>query len=372
LALISVPGEYAFAEALKALKAGRHVFLFSNGVSLEDEARLKQMAAERGLLMMGPDCGTAYLAGAPLGFANAVRRGNIGLVSASGSGLQEVMCLIDNWGGGISHAIGAGGRDLHEQIGGLSTLAGLRLLQADPDTAVVVVLSKPPAAEVAGRVIQASQALGKPCVVAFLGADPAPLRATGLLAAETLEAAARLALGVVGIVPPQVIAQPPRPVEPPRRFIRGLFAGGTLCGEAAQIIEAALGPVCRSAAPGQLPAAHLCLDLGDEVYTHGRPHPMIDARLRAEWLRLAAQDPETALVLFDVILGYGASPDPAGPLVAEIHQAGDGPAYVAHVCGTDADLQNRAEVAARLEAAGASVVSTNAAAARLAVEMVQA
>jgi FdrA protein len=372
LALISVPGEYAYAEALKALKAGRHVFLFSNGVSLEDEARLKQMAAERGVLMMGPDCGTACVAGVPLGFANAVRRGNIGLVAASGSGLQEVMCLIDNWGGGISHAIGAGGRDLQERVGGQTTLAGLRLLQADRDTAVVVVLSKPPAAGVAEQVLQAARALGKPCVVGFQGADPGPLRATGLLAAATLEEAARLALGAVGIPAPQVTAQPARPVAPPRRFIRGLFAGGSLCSEAAQIMEAALGPVCRSAAPGQLPAAHLCLDLGDEVYTRGRPHPMIDARLRAEWLRQAAHDPETEVVLFDVILGYGASADPAGPLIAAIHPAGDGPAYVAHVCGTEADPQNRAEVVARLHGAGVSVVPTNAAGARLAVETVRA
>ena len=186
-----------------------------------------------------------------------------------------------------------------------------------------------------------------------------------------------MALGSAGpqVAPqetPSIIAEPARPVDPSRRFIRGLFAGGSLCGEATQIMEAALGPVCRSAAPGRLPAAHLCLDLGDEVYTHGRPHPMIDARLRAEWLRQAAQDPDTALVLFDVILGYGTSADPAGPLIAAIQQAGDGPAYVAHVCGTDADPQNRAEVVARLHDAGASVVSTNAAAARLAVESLRA
>ena len=371
LVLISVPGEYAYAEALKALKAGRHVFLFSNGVSLEDEARLKQFAAARGLLVMGPDCGTGHLAGVPLGFANAVRRGNIGLVAASGSGLQEVMCLIDDWGGGVSHAIGAGGRDLHERIGGSTTLTGLRLLQADPGTAAIVVLSKPPSPAVAERVREAGRALGKPCILGFLGAAPERSATGGLLTGSTLEEVARLALGAVGLTAPAMDVPVGRPAPAPRRFIRGLFAGGTLCSEAAQILQSGLGSVCRSAERGRLPAAHLCLDLGDELYTRGRAHPMIDARLRAEWLGLAAQDAETAVVLFDVILGYGASPDPAGPLLEAIRSDGGGPVYVARVCGTAADLQNKADQVARLRAAGVLVAPSNAAAARLAMEIVR-
>jgi FdrA protein len=371
LALISVPGEYAYAEALKALKAGRHVFLFSNGVSLEDEAHLKQFAAARGLLVMGPDCGTAYLAGVPLGFANVVRRGNIGLVAASGSGLQEVMCLIDDWGGGVSHAIGAGGRDLHARIGGATTLAGLRLLQDDPGTAAIVVLSKPPSPDVAERIGQAARSLGKPCVLGFLGAAPDRASADGLYVGTTLEEVARLALSAVGIIAPPLAAPVGRRVSPPRCFIRGLFAGGTLCGEAARILQSGLGDVCRSAEWGHLPAAHLCLDLGDEQYTRGRAHPMIDARLRADWLRLAAQDAETAVVLFDVILGYGASPNPAGLLVDAIQRADSGPVYLARVCGTPADPQNKADLEASLRAAGVVVAPTNAAAARLAMEIIR-
>ena len=370
LVLISVPGEYAYAEALKALKAGRHVFLFSNGVSLEDEARLKEFAAARGLLVMGPDCGTAHLAGVPLGFANAVRRGNIGLVAASGSGLQEVMCLIDDWGGGVSHAIGAGGRDLHERIGGSTTLGGLRLLQDDPGTAAIVVLSKPPAPAVAERIRQAARSLGKPCIIGFLGAQPGGSAAAGLLTGSTLEEVAQLALNAVGLTAPALTMPAGRRVAPPRRFVRGLFAGGTLCGEAAQILQSGLGDVCRSAEWGRLPAAHICLDLGDEQYTQGRAHPMIDGRLRADWLRLAAQDAETAVVLFDVILGYGASPDPAGLLLDALGRGAGGPSYVARVCGTTADPQNKADVQARLRAAGVSIAPSNAAAARLAMEMV--
>lgn len=371
LALISVPGEYAYAEALKALKAGRHVFLFSNGVSLEDEARLKQFGAARDLLVMGPDCGSGHLAGVPLGFANVVRPGNIGLVAASGSGLQEVMCLIDDWGGGVSHAIGTGGRDLHERVGGLTTLAGLRLLQADPATAAIVILSKPPSPAVAERVGQAAKAVGKPCVIGFLGAEPDGATADGLGVGATLEEVARLAVRAVGLTAPTIEAPQGRRVSPPRRIIRGLFAGGTLSGEAAQILEAGLGPICRSTEFGRLPPAHLCLDLGDELYTHGRAHPMIDARLRADWLRRAAQDAETAVVLFDVILGYGASPDPVGMLLDAIRPGDNGPAYIARVCGTAADPQNRAEQVARLRAAGVVVAPSNAAAARLAMETVR-
>jgi len=371
LALISVPGEYAYAEALKALKAGLHVFLFSNGVSLQDEARLKQFAASRRLLVMGPDCGTGLLAGVPLGFANAVRRGNIGLVAASGSGLQEVMCLIDDWGGGVSHAIGTGGRDLHERIGGTTTLAALHWLQADPDTAAVCVLSKPPSPAVAEHIRQVARSLGKPCIIGFLGEAPSRVQPDSLLQASTLEEVARLALGAVGLPAPALERPAAPPAAAPRRFVRGLFAGGTLCGEAAQILQAGLGRVARSVEPGQLPTGHLCLDLGEDLYTRGRAHPMIDARLRADWLRLAAQDPATAVVLFDVILGYGASPDPAGPLLDVINSGTPGPVYVARLVGTAADPQNQADQAARLQRAGVILAPSNAAAARLAMEIVR-
>lgn len=371
LAMISVPGEYAYAEALKALKAGLHVFLFSSGVTIEDEARLKQFAAARGLLLMGAECGTALLGGVPLGFANAARRGNIGLVAASGSGLQEVVCLIHQWGGGISHAIGTGGRDLHELIGGTTTLAGLRLLLDDPETDAIVLLSKPPAPIVAARVLAVAAEAAKPIIVAFLGADPASIHAAGLTPAATLEEAARLALTAVGQTPLELPPLSTTKVNLPHRFLRGLFAGGTLCTEARLILQTTLGPILQPPASAPYLAAHTCLDLGEEEYTRGRPHPMMDARLRAEKLLEAACQPDTAIVLFDVILGYGASPDPVGPLLAAIAESGEGPAFVAHVCGTEADPQGMANQIARLREAGVVVAPTNAAAARLAGEMIQ-
>src|SRR4030095_10708603 len=124
IALISVPGDYAAAEALKALAQGLNVMLFFDNVAIADERAIKLYARARTLLVMGPDCGTAIVNGVPLGFANVVRRGDIGLVAASGTGLQEVTCRIHNLGGGISQAIGTGGRDLKDAGGGMPVLQG--------------------------------------------------------------------------------------------------------------------------------------------------------------------------------------------------------------------------------------------------------
>jgi succinyl-CoA synthetase alpha subunit len=364
--VISVPGEYAYAEALKALKLGLGVFLFSSHVSVEDEARLKQMAARRGRLVMGPDCGTALLDGRPLGFANAVRRGGIGLVAASGSGLQEVMCLIDQGGGGVSQAVGTGGRDLHEQVGGLSMLAGIERLGRDPETRVMVLLSKPAAPAVTRAVLQAAAASGKPVVAAILGAKVEELDQPGVHVARTLEDAACQALRLEGRTLPAGESPEAAPPEPPRRWVRGLFVGGTLCTEARLVLAEALGPVAQPGADDPWPAGHWCQDLGDEAFTRGRPHPMIDGRLRAARMAQAAADPTTAVVLFDVVLGYGASPDPLEPLLPVVRAAPAGVRFVAHVCGTEADPQRLSGQAAALQQAGVTVRPSNAAAARLA------
>lgn len=373
LAIVSVPGDYAYAEALKALKAGLHVFVFSNGVTLADEARLKQFATKRGLLMMGAECGTAIIGGVPLGFANVVRRGNIGLVAASGSGLQEVTCLIHNWGGGISHAIGTGGRDLHDTVGAVTMLAGLRLLLNDPETKAIVLLSKPPSPAMTACVLEAAALSTKPIIVSFLGADPAPISAAGLTPAVTLEEAAQLALVSVGQPIPELLPLAAPKINPSRRFIRGLFAGGTLCTEAILILQDKLGPIIQPPISAPCPEAHTCLDLGLEEYTRGRPHPMIDASLRGEQLRKAARDPNTAVVLFDIILGHGASSDPVSPLVEAIVdvKTADGPVLIAHICGTEDDPQEMTEQITRLHEARVVVAPTNAAAARLAGEIIQ-
>ena len=380
VALISTPGTYATAEALKALKRGVNVFLFSDNVPIEDEIELKSLAVARDLLLMGPDCGTAILDGVPLGFANAVRRADIGLIGASGTGLQQVSCLIDRAGAGISQAIGVGGRDLDARVGGTMMLAALRRLDGDPGTRVIVLISKPPAAAVARLVLEAAGSLKTPVVVNFLGGDPATVHEFGLTPARTFEAAANAAtalsrgepipdsaaagedsLAAAAAAAADSIAR----LQAGQWRIRGLFAGGSLAGEAKLVLGWTLG--------AEAARAHQVVDLGDDEYTVGRPHPMIDPRLRNEHIAAAAEDPSTAVILLDVVLGYGANEDPAAALVPTIHdarqraaRAGRNLAVVASVCGTDADPQGRSAQEATLAAAGVILAPSNAQAAGIA------
>jgi FdrA protein len=377
LALISTPGTYAAAEALKALKRGMHVFLFSDNVPLEAEIELKQLGARKGLLVMGPDCGTAILDGVPLGFANVVRRGGVGLVGASGTGLQQVTCLLDAFGAGVSQAIGVGGRDLHQEVGGLMMLAGLERLAADPGTDVVVLISKPPAPSVAARVLAAASAASKPVVVNFLGGDGDEIRASGAHPATTFEEAARtaaeLSLGTAPLPLEDDAEDPARLVAgfgPGQDLIAGLYSGGSLASEAKVVLKSLLG--------AEAAAAQRIVDLGDDEYTVGRPHPMIDPRLRSEKITEAGGDPRVAVILLDIVLGYASHADPAGALIPAIRAAreaaagdGRGLAFVASVCGTPSDPQGLASQRAVLADAGVHLVASNARAARLAGLVVQ-
>ncbi|MEO5939597.1 MAG: FdrA family protein, partial [Candidatus Limnocylindrales bacterium] len=346
----------------------------------------KELAKAKGLLMMGPDCGTAILDGVPLGFANAVRRGSIGLVGASGTGLQQVSCLIDRAGAGVSQAIGVGGRDLDERIGGTMMLAGLDRLAADPATNVIVLISKPPAASVTARVLASIRAVGKPVVVNFLGGDSEVILAAGGIPAVTFEeAAARasaIALGRAQAVDAAAGStdsgardqEEAAAREAANRLgsgqwrIRGLYSGGSLAGEAKLILKSVLGAATAT--------GHEILDLGDDEYTVGRPHPMIDPRLRNEHLLAAATDPTTAVILLDVVLGYGANDDPGGALADAIVDArkaaqneGRHVAVVASVCGTDSDPQGLAVQESRLAAAGVLLARSNARAAAIAAQI---
>jgi FdrA protein len=393
LALISTPGTYATAEALKALKRGLNVFLFSDNVPVEDEIELKLLARARGLLMMGPDCGTAILDGVPLGFANVVRRGRIGLIGASGTGLQQVSCLIDRYGAGVSQAIGVGGRDLDERVGGTMMLAALERLGADPGTELIVLISKPPAASVAEQVLAAAGAVGKPVIINFLGGDPGAVSAAGAIPAATFEAAAMIASAMAlgrpipaddaleAIAPDpgrgsaedddssMAVREAQAGLDPEQWRIRGLYSGGSLAGEAKLVLGASLGAKAAK--------LHEILDLGDDEYTVGRPHPMIDPRLRNEHLVAAAADPSTAVILLDVVLGYGANGDPAGALASAIGvarhdaaRAGRRFAVVASVCGTSSDPQDLVAQEARLAEAGVILAPSNARAAVLAARIV--
>lgn len=372
VAIVSVPGPYAALEAHRGLSAGLHVLLFSDNVPVADEVALKRRAADLGLLVMGPGAGTAVLGGTGLGFANAVRRGRVGIVAAAGTGAQEVMCLLDRWGEGISQAIGVGGRDLSEAVGGTMAKAGLGALAADPLTEVILLVSKPPSPGVAEAVLAAAP--GKPMVAALVGLEaPVPAPA-GVSVTTTLEAGVLRTLRGLGDEPVdpgaglgEVVAGTLEGLDPGRRAVLGLFSGGTLAYESMVVMTRHLGPIYSNAPLDHacsLPApagAHVCLDLGEEEFTRGRPHPMIDPRDRADRIAAAPDDASVAVVLIDVVLGYGGHADPAvvlAPACREVTGRPSGPRVVAYVLGTEADPQVRSRQSAALRDAGCLLAPT--------------
>lgn len=389
LALISVAGRYAGAEASSAIDAGLHVMLFSDNVSLETEIELKRRASEKGLLMMGPDCGTAILNGIPLAFANVVNRGDIGIVAASGTGLQEVSCIVSNEGGGISQAIGTGGRDVKKEVGGIMFLQALRALAEDDATRVIVLVSKPPHAEVLAKIRKEMHAIDKPVISIFLGAE-----AHGPDEASTLEEAALLAVArSAGGEPDSVrerirlrdetITRSARGVakrlQQGRCRLRGLFSGGTFAAEAQILLDGMIPDIHANAPTGNTrklrdslkSEKNTIVDLGEDEFTVGRPHPMIDYTLRNARIKEETEDPETAVILLDVVLGYGSHPDPAAELRGVIANACKSVAVVCSITGTEGDPQKRSVVERMLKDEGAVVMPSNAAASLLAGRIIQ-
>ena len=378
--LISVPGRYAAGVTRQALDYKKHVFLYSDNVTLMDEIDLKKTAAEKGLLVMGPDCGTAIVNGIGLGFANKVRRGPIGLVAGSGTGLQQVTSRIHQFGGGITHALGTGGRDLSEPVGAVTAHQGLSLLSRDPETKVIVLVSKPPARSVADELVIAARKAGKPVVVDFIGYATAVRQVDNVYFATSFDDAASLAvrLSTDGIKKPDSTAQDLERFSTQQRYLRGLFSGGTLAYEALLVLEGYL-PQVYSNVPldkkfkledSLVSKQHTILDLGEDEFTVGRLHPMMDNDLRLRRLEMEADDPEVAVILLDVVLGYGAHPDPASELAPAIKsartKAGNSGRYlevIAVVSGTDQDPQDLNAQIEQLEAAGARVFTSNDAAA---------
>ena len=396
VAVISVAGRYAADEAWEALTRGLHVLLFSDNVSLEDEIALKQYARDHGLLLMGPGAGTAILNNIALGFANVIPAGSVGVVSAAGTGLQEVSTLVAKSGLGLTQGIGTGGRDLKKEVGGIMMLEGLKALQQDPATKVIALVSKPPAPEVVERILKQVALSDKPTIVCFMGGDMSSVKKVrNAIPARTLQEgglmAARAAGADVGDIEALIAdentqlqrhAHELKPtLQPQQQYLRGLFSGGTLCYEAQVIWRDMLDlPVYSNAPlPGE-PALedstksrdHTTVDLGEEEFTVGRPHPMIDNDLRIRRLLQEAADPEVAVIILDVVIGYGAHPDPAAELGEAIEQArkiaGDAGRqlnFVASVTGTEQDPQGLQHTISTLERAGVIVCNSNAAAARL-------
>jgi FdrA protein len=385
--LISTPGRYAAGVSRQALKLGKHVFLYSDNVSLEDEISLKQDAASKGLLVMGPDCGTAIVNGIGLGFANKVRKGPIGMVAASGTGLQQVSVRVHQMGSGFTHCLGTGGRDLSEAVNAITARQGLDLMARDPDTKVIVLVSKPPSPKVADELVKAARSAGKPVVINFIGYATASRRMDNIFFATTFDEAAELAVSLVDSEEDFATEPDISKFALGQRYLRGLFSGGTLQYEALLILQHYLQVVYSNAPLDKknkledslVSVAHTVIDLGEDEFTVGRLHPMMDNDLRVRRLEKEAKDPEVAVILLDVVLGYGAHDDPASELAPAIAAgieaakvAGRHLEVVVVVSGTDEDPQGMNDQIQMLLDAGAKVNTSNDAAARYVGRLLQA
>jgi len=400
MAIISLPGKYAADEARKALKNGLNVMLFSDNVTLEEEIELKMIGRDKGLLVMGPDCGTAIINHVPLCFANVVRKGDIGIVGASGTGTQEVTVLIDKFGAGISQAIGTGGRDLKSAVGGIMMIEGFKALIDDPETKVIVLVSKPPAPEVAKKILDMVSLTNKPVVVDFIGGDREEIESSGAYACISLEDAAYKAAALskgdtvydyIGFTQPEneidlLVEKEMVKFGIEQKYIRALYTGGTLADEAMKLLdkegydiysniplkpEFRLKNILKS-------EMNTCIDLGDDDFTVGKPHPMIDPMGRVERLHQEAEDEEVAIILMDFVIGYGSNVDPAGEMLPQIIAAkkkmesrGKYLCVVGYICGTEADPQNYKEQKEKLEQAGVILMPSNAQAVRYCAKLMK-
>ena len=401
MVLISLPGKYAAYEAKKALNKGLNVMLFSDNVTIEEEIELKKLGREKYLLVMGPDCGTAIINGVPLCFANVVRRGNIGVIGASGTGTQEVTVIIDKLGGGLSQVIGTGGRDLKSEVGGIMMLEGFKALIDDNETHVIVLISKPPANEVAEKILEMVKTTKKPVVVNFIGGDRKQIEKSGAYPCVSLEDAAYKAYVLSKGIEPndyedfevgakeidKIVSKEVSKLHPSQKYLRALYTGGTLADEAMKLLgkegfsiysniplspEFKLQDIHKS-------VEHTCIDLGDDNFTVGRPHPMIDPIGRIERLPKEVLDEEVAVILMDFVIGYGSNMDPAGEMIPYIIEAkrkfeskNKYLSVIGYICGTDKDPQSYREQKEKLEAAGVILMPSNAQAVRLTATLLKA
>jgi len=393
LAVVSVAGEYAAKEGMEALKKGMHVFMFSDNVPIEQEVELKQYAKEHRLLMMGPDCGLTFLDGTAIGLCSKTRRGNIGIIGASGSGIQEVMCIVHRKGYGISQAIGVGGRDLSDEVGGITMLQSIELLENDSETAVIVLISKPPAASTMEKVLSAVKTCRKPVVVQFIHGDADQIREVGAYPTstflETAEAAIAFSQGkqpaTHHVEVDEVLAKEEcKKLAKGQKYLRGLYCGGSLAEETLTLIGSQLDELHSNVTFGNIipmdnpfvSQGNCLTDIGAEEFTKAHPHAAIDPTIRVQRLIREAADPECAILLMDVLLGYALNEDPAGvmaPVIARLKaengKEGRGLCVIIALCGTDLDPQGYEAQKQAFEASGAIVMDSNEKAATLATKI---
>lgn len=383
IAIISVNGSFAAREVQEALDNNLHVMLFSDNVSIEDEVKFKKLAHDKGLLMMGPDCGTAIINNTGLCFANKVRKGNIGIVAASGTGAQEMSVRIHEFGYGISQLIGTGGRDLSEAVGGIMMIDGLEALERDKSTEVIVLVSKPPAKNVEKKVLNFVKNSGKPIVVFFLGGTEETIAESGGYYAKRSKEAAIKAVTLAGAKEEDLDTHPLNSalikevrakLTAEQKYIRGLFCGGTLCDEAMFAAMEKLDNVYSNIQPdpefklldNNKSQEHTFIDFGSDEFTNSKPHPMIDPSTRIERFLKEAADCEVAVIVLDFVLGFGAHEDPVGVMLPAIKaakeqakQANRHLEILGYVLGTELDEQNLEEQTQKLTDAGVTISSSS-------------
>lgn len=372
LAVISIPGAYAALEADRALDQGLNVFMFSDNVTIEDEKALKEKAHAKGLSVMGPDCGTGIIQGVPIAFTNSVSKGSIGIIGASGTGIQELTTIIDRLGEGVNNAIGTGGRDLSTTVGGITMMDMIDAMEKDETVKVLIVISKPPAQAVREKISARLSGFSKPVITLFLGEKP-EYHEENFYHTYTLDEAARLAVSLVrGKEVPEATVDVDESEfykAEDNKTIKAYYSGGTLANEAAMLIKDALNvtdpPEDIEGYMLQLDG-NIVVDLGDDAYTQGKPHPMIDPAKRIECMQEAVDDESTGVILLDIMLGYGSHPDMAGallPTIKELQAKADAANrkvfFVATVCGTRRDYQGYDEAVNKLKDAGVIVCENN-------------
>ncbi len=381
LAIVSVSGRFAYEVTHELLEKGLNVFLFSDHVPLDEEAKLKKMAFDRRLFLMGPDAGTAIIGGVGIAFSNKIRKGSIGIVAAAGTGIQEVSSIISDYSGGISHAIGTGGRDLNIKVGGITTLMGLQFLSSDNNTEVVMLISKPPDPEVSSMIFEQAGKVKKPVVVCFLGDTIPPDLPSNLFWSESLEEAALLSLTLTRKENPTNVKdylkkredeissrafEEAKKISGKRRYLRGLFTGGTLAYEALLVLKGLIGEVYSNTPlskefkiQGVKSINNTIIDLGEDEFTVGRLHPIIDYTFRVNRISREIKDEDVAIIFFDLILGYGAPMEPLKEILPLIYECKGKVLPVVHICGTHEDIQNKNMIEKALEEAGALCFKSN-------------
>lgn len=388
LAQISLPGRYAFAEAEKALDKGLHLFIFSDNVSMEEEKKLKEKGREKNLLVMGPDCGVGMVGGVCLGAGSILSKGSVGIAAASGSGAQEVACLLEKFGLGVSNLIGTGGRDLYPEIGGIEMIQAMEVLEKDADTMVIVLVSKLADEDVMNKVLDRADKLKKPVVAVFLGSGEAlfkghkaipafSLKEAAVHTAEILDMGKEVSLEYTDKEIAHIVQREIALYDERQKYFRGLYCGGTFTEE---------GLIYYSRIPGislysnldtvyakklkdaHISEGHTILDMGAEDFTAEAPHPVFDPKLRIRRLEKELDDEETAVVLLDFISGPGVAQDPFTPFIDAINARGGKPhvTYVANICGSKNDPQNIEEKKKLLQDAGVIVTSCSYESARVA------